>query len=127
MKKAPVVFLAVAALILSVSAEAGVKVLVPAGSPDVPGTLVARRGSYDVYELPGKDAAAVRGIDGFRARPDFDTICLNREKFDTSAPVPAPARLAGNGSGEGLMLVQFSAPPVAADLEVLTAAGAEIV
>ena len=127
MKKAPVVFLAVAALILSVSAEAGVKVLVPAGSPDVPGTLVARRGSYDVYELPGKDAAAVRGIDGFRARPDFDTICLNREKIDTSAPVPAPARLAGNGSGEGLMLVQFSAPPVDADLEVLTAAGAEIV
>ncbi len=62
---------------------------------------------------------------------DFDLIMLHRQTIDTRAGVPVPPELAGQTRlaqpGDGLKLVQFAAPPVDADLDLLTGAGARIV
>ena len=91
------------------------------GAERAGGRLVARRGYYDVYELPGP---LLPSLPGAQARPDFDRIMLHRGAIDTRVSVSAPAHPEGP---RGLMLIQFTAPPVDADLDLLDGAGAEIV
>ncbi len=113
------------------AAEAGTKVLVPADGPAAleaarqGWTCIARRGAYDVYLVPPARLNAFSSIEGVQARPDFDQILLHRGPIDTKSAAPAAA--SPPSAGGRLMLVQFSAPPTDADLELLAGQGARVV
>ena len=88
-------------------------------------TCIARRGAYDVYLVPPARLNAFSSIEGVQARPDFDQILLHRGPIDTKSAAPAAA--SPPSAGGRLMLVQFSAPPTDADLELLAGQGARVV
>ncbi len=112
------------------------RVLVPAGARaditrlDGAGAkLLARRGSYLVYEAPASLQSTLENSAGAVVREDFNFIELRRQKIDTRKPdLALPERLtASAGVKSRLMLVQFAAPPVDEDLALLKSAGASIV
>jgi len=92
------------------------------------GKLVAQRGSYEVLSIPKDSVQGLSAMEGIEVRPDFDQIKLNREVIETGAGIPVvPQAMRAAGQGKRLMLVQFSAPPVDGDLDIVTGAGARIV
>ncbi|MEI6634860.1 MAG: hypothetical protein WCP22_13735, partial [Chlamydiota bacterium] len=122
-------------LFAQAAAGAGTKVLVPADRPGAAaeivrqgGSLIARRGAYDVYVVGSARLNALSSLEGVEARPDFDRIMLHRGAIDTTKTAPAaPAAMNSLASGPRLMLVQFAAPPVDGDLEMLAGSGARVV
>jgi hypothetical protein len=118
------------AISFSAAGEKSVKVIVPAdASPallkQAGAKLVADRSSYRVYEVSAERASSLSGA---LPRPDFDRIELNRAVLDTTVALPAvPPSLTAAENADGLMLVQFSAPPLDADIALISKAGAEIV
>ena len=85
-------------------------------------SVIAKRGSYVVMAVPSGPASNTLLLSGVAVRDDFDKIHLSRQTLTTSASASS-AKFASRR----LKLVQFSAPPVDADLEKLTASGAKIV
>ena len=83
-------------------------------------SVIADRGSYLVMSVPQGPARAAKMSSGVSERADFDKIHLSRQTLTASSKSSGVA-------SRRLKLVQFSAPPVEADLEQLTASGARIV
>ena len=112
-----------------------VKILVPAGRADSVEKLartgarfIAGRGYYDVYSIQESRLPALSTLPDIQARPDFDSILLHRVTIDTRAAAPSPAGAQGAAHrGTGLMLVQFAAPPLDEDLDLLQSAPCDIV